>query len=181
MEKPASTASLTFPDDPARPAFARAYDRFLWVLFVSAMVVLLTAMSVVIGVDVIMRVFFSTPIRGMHDMVGLGLLLTVVFSLPYSWRGSYHVRMDMLYNRYPPRLRAFVDAVAGLSAVVFALLLAYQAARYIPHTMRVGSSSVTLQVPYWPFTIAIMVSAALFALSVIQETVLSLLGRTGAR
>jgi len=155
------------------PAWAALFDRFTSALFAVSMVLLLTGMSVLIGMDVILRVFFSAPIRGVHDLVGLGLLALFLLGLPHSWRGEHHVRMDMLYTAMSPGLRSVINVLGGIAALIFALLLAYQAYRYVPHVMRVGSSSVTLRIPYWPFTIMIMVTSILFALSVIQDVILS--------
>ena len=163
--------------DSKRPAFARAFDRLIRLTFVTGMTVMLSAMTLLIGLDVILRVVASAPIRGTHDMVGLGLLMTFICALPYSWRGSHHVRMDMLYSRFPPRWQAIVDVAAGVAAILFGVLLCYQAAVYVPIMQQRGAASVTLQIPYWPFTICIMVSAGLFVLSAIQETALTLLGR----
>lgn len=164
---------MTEPSDGAdRPDFLRTFERALRFSFTASMVVLLAAMTIMIGMDVILRLVVGMPIRGVHDLVGLGLLLLFVLALPYSWRGDFHVRMDMLYGRYGPGMKRFVDLLTALAAGTFALLLAYQAARYIPHMIKVQSSSVTLGVLYWPFTIAIMVSAAIFALSILIETAL---------
>ena len=77
-----------------------------------------------------------------------------------------HVRMS------PRKVRRVVDLISSAAALIFAILLAWQAARYVPHMYRVKSSTVTLGIPYWPFTIAIAISAALFALSIIVEAVL---------
>lgn len=159
-------------DESARPAFARTFDRVLRACYTASMVVLLTAMTLMIGLDVILRLVVGMPVRGVHDLVGLGLLLLFVLALPYSWRGDFHVRMDMLYGQYGPGMKRFVDLLTAIAAGSFALLLAYQAARYIPHMIKGQSASVTLGILYWPFTIAIMVSAAVFALSILLETVL---------
>lgn len=159
-------------DESARPKVARAFDEALRRSYTVSMVVLLTAMTLMIGFDVILRLVLGMPVRGVHDLVGLGLLLLFVLALPYSWRGDFHVRMDMLYCNYGPGMKRFVDVLTALAAGAFALLLAYQAARYVPHMMRVQSSSVTLGILYWPFTAAIMVSAAMFALSILLETIL---------
>lgn len=164
-------------DDIILPGIVRAYDAFTKFMFEVSMVVMLTVMTLIIGMDVILRVFFDTPIRGTHDLVGLCLLLLVLLGLPHSWRGGYHVRMDMIYNNTPKSLRRAVDVFAAITAIVFGLLLAYQAARYIPHFIKVGSSSVTLEIPYWPFTIVILISAMLFAISVFIDILMTLFGR----
>lgn len=160
------------PDDAAQPGFADRFNRFLNITYTWSMVILLTAMTVMIGLDVILRLVAGAPIRGVHDMVGLGLLLLFVFALPYSWRGDFHVRMDMLYGQYGPRMKGIVDIVTAITAGIFAVLLAYQAAVYVPHVKAMQSSSVTLGIVYWPFTVAIMIASALFALSILVETVL---------
>lgn len=159
-------------DESARPDFYRTFDRALRFSFTASMVTLLTAMTLMIGIDVILRLVIGMPIRGVHDLVGLGLLLLFVLALPYSWRGDFHVRMDMLYGQYGPGMKRFVDLLTAIAAGSFALLLAYQAARYIPHMMKGQSSSVTLGILYWPFTVAIMVSSAVFAVSIILESFL---------
>jgi TRAP-type C4-dicarboxylate transport system permease small subunit len=165
------------PDDIARPAFARTFDRLLARAYAVSMVVMLTSMTLMIGLDVILRLVVGMPVRGVHDLVGLGLLLLFVLALPYSWRGNFHVRMDMLYGQYGPGMKRFVDLLTTLAAGSFAVLLCYQAARYIPHMIKVQSSSVTLGILYWPFTIAIMISSALFALSILLESVLQFTNR----
>lgn len=160
------------PIDAAPPGFAEHFNRLLKFTYTWSMVALLTAMTLMIGLDVILRLVAGAPIRGVHDMVGLGLLLLFVFALPYSWRGDFHVRMDMLYGQYGPRMKAAIDILTALTAGVFAVLLAYQAAVYVPHVKTMQSSSVTLGILYWPFTLAIMISSALFALSILIETAL---------
>lgn len=160
-----------------RPRLVVLYDNFTSALFGISMVVMLTTMTLLIGMDVILRVFFGSPVRGTHDLVGLCLLLLFLVGLPHSWRGGYHVRMDMLYGASPAWFRRVVDIFAALTAIVFGLMLAYQAWRYIPHFHRIGSSTVTLRIPYWPFTIAIMVSAILFALSVLIDLLMTFFGR----
>lgn len=159
-------------DVSARPDYVRTFDRALRFSYTASMVVLLTAMTLLIGLDVILRLVVGMPIRGAHDLVGLGLLSLFVLALPYSWRGDFHVRMDMLYGQYGPGMKRFVDVLTAIAAGSFTLLLAYQAARYVPHMIKVETSSVTLGILYWPFTIAIMVSAVVFALSILLETVL---------
>lgn len=159
------------------PLLVRWYDRFTALLFGASMVVVLTGMTLLIGLDVILRVFVGTPVRGTHDMVGLSLLMLVLLALPHSWRGGYHVRMDMFYGAMPDWLRRAVNVLSALTAIVFAVILAYQAWALLPRIQRIGSSSVTLGIPFWPFTIAIMVSAGLFAVSVLIDLALSLFGR----
>ena len=161
----------------ATPPAVRLFDGFTGLVFGVSMVTLLTAMTLLIGMDVILRVFFDAPIRGMHDIVGLCLLMLFVLGLPHSWRASHHVRMDVIYGAVPFGLRRVVDVFGSLAAIAFGLLLANQALRYVPDLQRIGSSTVTLRIPYWPFAIAIFVSAVLFTLSVVIDLAMTTFGR----
>lgn len=159
------------------PKSVQMFDRVTGSIFTVSMVVMLTVMTLLIGMDVILRVFFSAPIRGTHDLVGLGMLLLFLLGLPHSWRAGHHVRMDMIYGAGPFWFRRAVDVFGAVAAIVFGLMLAYQAMRYVPDLMRRGSSTVTLGVPYWPFAIVIMMSAALFAVSVFIDLMMTIFGR----
>lgn len=171
---------LTPPSrEPDRPRIARLYDRFTGGIFAVSMVLMLTIMTLLIGLDVILRFAFGTPIRGTHDLVGLCMLMLFLLGLPHSWRGEHHVRMDMFYRAMSPGVRRIVDIFSALAAIVFAVMLAYQAYRYIPSLQRIGSSTVTLRIPYWPFAIVIFASAVLFAISVVFDLALTLFRRKG--
>ena len=164
------------PDD--RPSLIRWFDAFTGALFSVAMVVILMSMTLVIGLDVILRVGFGQPIRGSYDIVGLSLLMLFLLGLPHSWRGGHHVRMDMIYRVMPKHAGRLVDMFSALAAFVFAAMLAYQAFRYVPDLLARGSGSLLLGIPYWPFAIAVGVSAILFGIAVLMDLYMVLSGRT---
>jgi TRAP-type C4-dicarboxylate transport system permease small subunit len=173
---PEGADSLGFGPDE-RPAVIRAYDAFTGGLFNVSMLVLLLGMTLGIGADVILRFTIGAPIRGTHDIVTLSLLLLFLTGLPHSWRASHHVRMDMLYGAMPEGLRRMIDVFACVTALVFAAMLAYQAFRYVPSLQRIGSGTMLLRIPYWPFAIAIGVSATLFGIAVLMDLFMAATGR----
>lgn len=163
-----------FPDK--RPTLIRLYDAFTKGLFTVSMVVMLMGMTLVIGLDVILRMGIGQPIRGAHDVVGLSLLMLFLLGLPHSWRGGHHVRMDMLYRAMPRAAGRLVDIFAGLAAFIFAAMLAYQAFAYVPILITRNAGSMLLSIPYWPFAIAIGVSAVLFGIAVLMDLYMTLSG-----
>lgn len=163
------------PDE--RPPLIRQFDAFTKGLFTVSMVGMLMGMTLMIGLDVILRMAIGQPIRGAHDVVGLSLLMLFLLGLPHSWRGGHHVRMDMLYRAMPRAAGRLVDIFAGLAAFIFAAMLAYQAFSYVPTLITRNAGSMLLSVPYWPFAIAIGVSAILFAIAVLMDLYMSLSGR----
>lgn len=163
------------PDD--RPGFVRLYDAFTGSLFRGSMFALLLGMTLLIGFDVILRFTVGAPIRGTQDLVSLSLLLVFLTALPHSWRASHHVRMDMLYGAAGDGFRRAVDIFACLAALIFAAMLAYQAFRYVPTLQKIGSGSMLLRIPYWPFAIAVGVSSVLFGIAVFLDLLMALSGR----
>lgn len=177
---PGGAAPGGLPRD-ARPTPIRLYDAFTRRLFTASMLIMLLGMTLVIGFDVILRMAFGQPIRGAHDLVGLSLLMTFVLGLPHSWRAGHHVRMDMIYGAMPGKAARLVDVFAGLAAFVFAAMLAYQAFKYVPSLVSRGSGTMLLSIPYWPFAIAIGVSAVLFGIAVMMDLYMAVSGREERR
>lgn len=134
-------------------------------------IALILFMTVLIGLDTLLRTFAGTAFIGTHDVVGLSLIMLFLLALPYSWAGDHHVRMDMLYQTYGPVGRYVVDFVAMFGALAMGGLIAWQAWNYVPQYMRIGTASPLLKVPYWPLAIAICVFATLFCLTVVFNMV----------
>lgn len=169
--------STTPPGPDDRPGYVRAYDSFTGGLFKASMILLLMGMTLLIGIDVILRFTIGAPIRGVQDIVSMSLLLVFLTALPHSWRASHHVRMDMLYTAMGDGFRKAIDVFSCLSALVFAGMLAYQAFQYVPMLKNVGMGTMLLRIPYWPFAIAIGVSSVLFGIAVILDLLMAVSGR----
>lgn len=142
-------------------------DCFTRHLFVFGSVASFMAMVLLIALDTILRYFFNAPIFGAQEIVGLGLLIAFLMALPHSWHGNYHVRMDLLYQRYGARTKLLIDGLAGVGALAFGGLLAYRGYLTISSYRASGKATSLLEVPYWPFSACVCVFAAVFCLSVI--------------
>ena len=64
-----------------------------------------------------------------------------------------------------------VDGLAGVGALAFGGLLAYQGYVTISRYMASNKATSMLEIPYWPFSICVGVFAALFCLSVIVNLI----------
>lgn len=132
-------------------------------------VILVLFMTLLIGLDALLRTFAGIAFPGTHDVVGLCLILLVLVALPYSWTGDHHVRMDMLFQTYGPVGRYLTDLVAMVGALALGGLIAWQAWNYVPQFIRVGTASPLLKIPYWPLAVVICLFAALFCLAVLYN------------
>ena len=148
-----------------------ALDRFTRHLFVFGSIATFMAMVLLIAGDTILRYFFNSPIFGAQEIVGLGLLIAFLLALPHSWHGNYHVRMDLLYQRYSTRTKLLIDGLAGIGALAFGGLLAYQGYFTISRYMTSNKATSLLEIPYWPFSICVFLFATIFCLSVIANLI----------
>lgn len=88
------------------------FRRFAQVgLWFGGALVLLAA--VLIGIDVVLRKFFSTSIGGADELAGYALAIGTAWSLAAALIDRAHIRIDSLYALFPMRLRLALD-VAGL-------------------------------------------------------------------
>lgn len=94
-----------------------------WGLWAGGALVLLAA--VLIGIDVLMRKFFSRSIGGADELAGYALAIGTAWSLGAALLDRAHIRIDSLYVLFPLTLRLVLDAVAILLLVGFFALTAW--------------------------------------------------------
>jgi len=70
------------------------------------------AMLVNVFYDAIMRYFFRTGSIAMQEMEWHLFAVTFLFGMAYCLKEDGHVRVDILYDRFPPRWKAIVN-IAG--------------------------------------------------------------------
>lgn len=71
-----------------------------------------------------------------HLVVPIALL-----GMAYSIRRGGHVRVDVFYERFGPRLQAAVDVLTGLLIVLFAVVSIYLSVPYVEQSYSIGESS----------------------------------------
>ncbi len=140
-----------------------------------AISVLVPAMVVVIGYEVVARYYFNAPTIWAHDlsifMFGyLGLLAGA-----YVQRRRRHITVDVLYMRLPPRQQAALDAASGLLAFFFLGLVAVYGWREAMEALRIGARlSTEWAPPKGHFMLMIPVSAGLLVVQGLADWLRSL-------
>ncbi len=86
-----------------------------WGLWFGGALILLAA--ILIGIDVVMRKFFTASIGGADELAGYALALGTAWSLAAALVDRAHIRIDSLYVLLPRRLRFILD-IAGLVLLV---------------------------------------------------------------
>jgi len=131
------------------------------------------AMMLLTCADIVLRLL-RRPLTGTYELVGFCGALAVSFALAQTSIDRGHIAVDFLVQRFPPRVRAVVEAVNSLVAAALFGLVAWQAVGYAASLRRAGEVSMTLQLPVYPIAYGIALGCGVLCLVLLSRTVESL-------
>lgn len=117
----------------------------------------LAAMMMFVTVDVAGRDLFNQPLRGTVEIVGLLLILASTWGMGLCQIEKRHLRIPLLYDLFPQKVRLWLDILAYVVCLVTAGLVTWQvlvlAIKYL--RMPYGNASEILGLPFVPFLLAL--------------------------
>ena len=135
-----------------------------WAVWIAGLSLLLCA--IMVTVDVLFRKFFSMTMSGSDEVSGYVFAASTTWAYSYCLLNRSNVRIDVLYNFLPIRIRAILDMVG------IALLLVYMAyltrkAFDVFWTSYTGNSvsNTTLLTPLWIPQLAWFLGLLLFVIT----------------
>jgi TRAP-type C4-dicarboxylate transport system permease small subunit len=130
--------------------------------------VFLVAMVVLTCGNILLRLLWL-PISGTFELMGFFGAFTVSFALGYTQVRRGHIAVDVLVDRFPPRLRRALEGLNNLVCTAFFSLAAWQVAGKAATLHRTGELTETLRIPYHPFTYGVSAGLALLALVLLLD------------
>ncbi len=91
-------------------------------------------LSVAITVETVVRKAFSISLGGVDELSGYAIAVGAPLAFAVALVERSHIRINLLYVRLGPRLRALADAAAALSLTAIAVFLAVFAWRTFAET-----------------------------------------------
>lgn len=115
--------------------------------------------------------FIMMPVAGSYEIVQYGFALIVAFSVAYTQFRGGHVRIELIFGGFPPRVkRVFTSINHILSLVIFSLvtwrLFAESIAAY-----KLGEESSTLTLPVWLFMFVLALGFVLLVLVTVVKLI----------
>lgn len=80
---------------------------------------LLLAAAVIIGIDIVMRYAFARSIGGADELSGYALAVATAWGLSFALIHRAHIRIDSLYELFPPWVRAALDVLSLIAFLLF--------------------------------------------------------------
>jgi TRAP-type mannitol/chloroaromatic compound transport system permease small subunit len=134
------------------------------------------AIVVLMAVNVLLRYAFSIGSVWSQELEWHLLAPMVLFGMTYALGKGEHVRVDVLYASYPPRVQAAVDVFSAVLAVVFSVLVIRYSIPYVQQSYSIGeiSSDPGGLTHRWVLKAFIPLGFALFALQAAAQGVAAL-------
>jgi len=112
--------------------------------------ILLFASVAIVSFEVIMRKLFSYSIGGADEISSYILIISSTWAFSYALFHKAHIRIDLLYEKFNIRIRAFLDVLSLVFLMIFIFPLSYYAFGVLRTTLEKGSTANTpLQTPLW--------------------------------
>ena len=122
--------------------------------------------------DVIMRYFLNSPIKGAQEIIQIAMVVFVFFGLAQAARGNRFVRVPLFLDKMGPRLqagfKAFASAVGVFAAVLFSKQLMTNAIAHIPKLSMITPET---GVPYWVLYMICAIGSILMGLELLARLI----------
>jgi TRAP-type transport system small permease protein len=128
---------------------SRTFGRLLDVLMFLACV-LLFAMTLLIGADVVLRNVGLGGIAWSNEVCEYILYLVTLLAAPWLLRRGQHIRVDILLRALPPRIGWLLEWIGDIIGLVCCLYFVRYGFRVLADSYAAGAISIkTLVLPEW--------------------------------
>lgn len=123
-------------------------------------------MSMFLGVaDIVGTQVLLIPVPGPRELTESTMVLIVFGALGYAQIRRAHIRVELVYFQMPPRIRAVMDVITDLAAMIFFGLILSQAIAEAQYSLQIGEATVGLiRFPLWPARFTLAAGCALMIL-----------------
>ena len=145
------------------------FDRTLGILaFLGA--VLMACMMLGVSVDVVLRYFFSRPIHWMLEVTAYSLLWMTVLGVAWVLKGEGHVKVDVLLNRFRPRVQAALTIITSLIGAIIFLVITWYGVKVTWEHLQTGYFlSTLLRPPKWPILAIIPIGSFFLSIQFLRR------------
>jgi TRAP-type mannitol/chloroaromatic compound transport system permease small subunit len=126
---------------------------------------LIFAMMGVLLFGSVSRYVFNIPFLWIVEMAQFLMAAYYLLGGGYSMQLDAHVRMDVLYERWPPRTRSFIDSITAFCLVFYLMFLLYGGYSSTAYAYKYGQTNYSAWAPLmWPIKAVMTVGIFLMLL-----------------
>ena len=129
-------------------------------------VVFLVAIVSLTVVDVLLRVFFNSPILGSTEITEYMMICLVLGTGLCALRGR-QIKMDMIVDRFKPRTQAYIDSITYLLSLGVFGTLCWSIFREGLTLQQLKLISSILKIPTFPFYMILSIGLGILCLALV--------------
>jgi TRAP-type transport system small permease protein len=123
-------------------------------------------MLITVG-DVLGRYLFKRPIVGTLELTEYFMVIIAFFALGWCEIGKKHIKVDLFVVRFSPRVRAIINCITYILSLSVLIPIAWQNALRVGHEFELQRASTMLNIPDYPFYLALVIGCVVFGLAMI--------------
>jgi len=117
----------------------KRFEQFLADLFG----IVFIGLSVVVGVETLLRKLFGVSIQGADELAGYALAVGATIGFALAVVGRNHIRVDVFYEFFPRWLQATLNWLSSALVAALAVLFAVLCLQVLQKTLQYGSTAQT--------------------------------------
>ena len=98
-------------------------------------------LAVVMGANVLLRYGFSLGRIWAQELEWHLLVPIVLFGMSYALRHGEHVRVDILFVTFSPRMKLAIEILSAVLAMAFALIVVWLSLGYVRQSWSIGEGT----------------------------------------
>lgn len=107
-------------------------------------------MSLILAYEVIMRGVFKTPTTWVMNTAIYLFMWTMLMGASYTLMLGKHVRIDLIFEKFPKKLQLYLDVVTSAMGIAFCSLVGQQAWKMINSSIRYNKmTDDMMHIPVW--------------------------------
>lgn len=99
------------------------------------------AIVILMAINVLLRYAFSVGSVWAQELEWHLLAPLILFGMSYALRHGEHVRVDIVYGRFPPRAKLAVDFVSALLTIAISILVIWFSFNYVHQSYVIDEGS----------------------------------------
>ncbi len=125
--------------------------------------------------NVVMRIV-HLPFHGAYEMVGFLCAVVTAFALGYTQKRKEHVEVDIVTQKFSPRLLRVVESLKYFLCLVFFAIVSRQVFLWGIIIYRTGELSETLKITYYPFVFFVAIGFLALTFTLLIDFIVILSG-----
>jgi len=124
----------------------------------------LLVMIILVTTDVTLRYVFNSPLRGVYEIVEVILVIVVAFGMAYTAMQKGMVAVEVLVERFRPRVRAILGIFNSLMGLTLFSLISWKSTEQAITYWAAGETTYVSGLPLFPFVLIVSFGTALLSL-----------------